>query len=440
MAYSYRNSQQRFHKGRQSRILVPHDGQAGILFTINPMQGLRARREAQNYLTSLTADLQASSHGTPRGGITAEKNESEEENVRPEGEVGEPQRAGTTSSLLAMELSAAVSRGPGKKRPREGPGSEKGGLVGEEVASAPRWFHELETSCKGYLLLRVPTLAPEKTCVLCHASKTHLQELPPGTAGAPEDANPQEPSEEKAPEKSGDMQSDKDGEPMLNRGTLPAHTIVINPLVSHLVERIFRDLHENPRPIFKHSFRMIPVELTCCPTLPEMQAALRKLIEVHFPPNNQASIANAHESLSEIAFTRVLDVAPAKKWPMTSAKDEERTHCADNENRSNVMHKVGFRLIIKNNSNVEAKKMLYLSELHAAFPANRFIVFPPSHIDQKRENVNKPHLEAVVCVMILHATCIMGVQPLFFERDAYNMHDISEKTLVLTNSVTRLQK
>ncbi|CCW64889.1 unnamed protein product [Phytomonas sp. EM1] len=435
MPCSYRDSQQRFHKGHQGRMLVPHDAQAGLLFTINPKQSLRARREAQNYLSSLTADLQAS-EGRNSGGPTTvcpgvtETDEAAEGKERPEAGTDGTSRAGTTSGLLALELSAAVSQGGRGKRPRPEPGLP---LTERPPVVTPRWFGELETSCKGYLLLRVPSGSPGRTCVPCHAARSQREGLRSCGTDAATDLS-QGPSDERAPD------APQEGEGALNRGAMPAHTILINPLVSHLVERIFKDLHENPRPIFKHCFRLMPVELTCCPTLPEMQVALRKLMELHFPPNNSAP-PSTYDSLSEVAFTRVLDVAPAQQWPSASQQDNEKaTHPADVGIRRNGMHKIVFQLTVKNNSNVEAKKALYLSELQATIPANRFIVLSPSYISPKREDSTKFQIEAVVCVVVLHATCVMGVQPFFSERDAYNVHDISKKTLVLTNSITRLEK
>lgn len=192
-------------------------------------------------------------------------------------------------------------------------------------------------------------------------------------------------------------------------GMVP-HTIVLNPLVSRITERIFDDLDANPRPIFRNCFRLMPAELTCCPTLPEMQTALRELLSLHFSPETTAGAAVAAED--PVDFNQPI---PLPSW---GPNQPRRT-----------MHTVALQLTVKNNTNVEQKKASITSALAAAIPANRFIVVAQPSAKTKCV------VEATVCVFVAHATCVMGLQRRVTERRGFNLHAVGEDAFVLSNSV-----
>lgn len=421
MKRSYRDNKPRFHKHRLGKMLLPHNHLAGLFFTVNPNQESRAQREAQLYLSTLTTDLEAaheaflaSSRASPTDGEGQDTPAGAGGNEAVDTVPAQPQPSASLSSLLAAELAACSAqdargnRFNTAKRPRAGEdgvrdadgenGSEEGNND-EDGSRHPRrdapqrrseWFAPLETGCKGYLFLNVPTVNPKVTCSTCHAA-------PGFTAGATESG-----SDEKAAPTTGAADA------------MPPHTIVVNPLVSRITERIFNDLAANPRPIFRNCFRLMPAELTCCPTLPEMQAALRHLLALHFG-------AAAFDDAAAAADDHV-DFAQPIPLPLWGATGQPR--------RS--MHTVALQLTVKNNTNVEQKKSAIASALSAAIPANRFIVVA------QPSSKTKCTVEATVCVFVAHATCAMGVQRRITERHGFNLHAVGEDAFVLSNAVHAL--
>lgn len=402
MTRSFRNNQQRYHRSRQGQILVPHGGLSGLLFTINPRQDTRAQREAQLYLADLVCDIkqmheafiasQQRAAGDDAGNPCSSQENSEEASGvpnTPQGSAKLPRAVQSTSSLLAAELATAAQEHGSRKRERENEGEER--VDGDNGVRRPKrvhaqWLAALETNCKGYLFLSIPAVNSTVTCRVVHAASK-----PPAT------------------EVSTEAKDETEG---CGRGQLPPHSIVVNPLVSHVVERLFRDLTENPRPIFRHCFRLMPVELTCCPTLPEMQKAVTTLLTLYFPPPSQKT-AQAEEEF-RIDFTKPMPVADVVP-PL----------------RPRSMRTVTIQLTVKNNTHVDAKRTEWLTALQAALPANRFIV-PCTARALKTVEV-----DAVVTVFVLHSTCMMGVQINYSSREQYNLHTLSERALELAESVVK---
>ncbi|KAK7194668.1 hypothetical protein NESM_000385700 [Novymonas esmeraldas] len=422
MKRSYRDNKPRYHKHRQGKMLLPNAHLAGLFFTVNPRQEPRAKREAQLYLSTLTRDLEAAhelflkkSSATPSGDVedAADGGGGSSEHVGD----ATPQPSASLSSLLAAELaaySAQDTRGnrfsaAKRSRTEDGDGdsdtSDEGSQTGDDDddgdTSGPRrrrreapqrrgeWFAPLETGCKGYLFLNVPTVNALVTCPTCHAPSSPAADADGAAAGTPLGSE--------------------------GATSTPApHAIVVNPLVTRITERIFNDLAANPRPIFRNCFRLLPAELTCCPTLPEMQAALRGLLGLHFAAELGDSTVAADD---EVDFARRI---PLPAWG------------GDRPRRS--MHTIALQLTVKNNTNVEQKKSAIASALTAAVPANRFIVVAqPSH-------KSKCTVEAVVCIFVAHATCIMGVQRRATERHGFNLHAVGEDAFVLSNAVQATPK
>ncbi|KAG5466670.1 hypothetical protein LSCM1_00839 [Leishmania martiniquensis] len=402
MKRSYRDNKPRFHKHRQGQMLLPHNQLAGLFFTVNPQQERRAQREAQLYLSTLTSDLEAAHEAFVQSNDTTSGSTGS-------GQVDAtvPQPSASLSSLLAAELAACVkqeaygNRFNGAKRPRvEGEVANGDSPADGDAESTPgrrplqsttqrrtEWFAPLETGCKGYLFLNVPTVNAMVTCPTCHAAPNPATEAvgataPPGTG---------------------------DAALLTEADALPPHTIIVNPLVSRITERIFEDLAANPRPIFRSCFRLMPAELTCCPTLPEMQTALRKLLALHFADDTVDSTVAAD---SRVNFARRI---PLPSW-------------GDSQPRRS-MHTIALQLSVKNNTNVEQKKSAIAPALISAIPANRFIVVAqPSH-------KTKWTVEATICIFVAHATCVMGVQRRVTERHGFNLHAAGEGTLVLSNAI-----
>ncbi|RNF00253.1 uncharacterized protein Tco025E_08842 [Trypanosoma conorhini] len=388
---------QRHHRQRLGRMLVPHGRVSGLLFTVNPRQESRALRELQLYLQPLVADLEAAADGAGGG-----KTGTPEEPKRRGHGAAPATIAPSTSSLLAAELAEYVSAGAGRSRVEDAAsdttsdgdkdntenktnnnGSGGDGSQGSDAGRSParkrrrreaealqrtvpncrRWLAPLETGCKGHLMVSIPF--PPAAAAETEAESE--SESGSATAEAPLEL---------------EAQGTAAAEPQGQRP--PPHSITHNPLVRAVVERIFNDLQENPRPLLRNCFRLMPCELTCCPTLPEMRVALEQLVAAHFP----------------------------------HAEDPRR------------LHRVSLSFKVKNNTGVEHKKAYFHAALETAFPANRFVVVPAARIKSCGGGV-----EAVFCALVAHATCAMGVQRLFSERGEYNLHALGAKHLELSSSV-----
>ncbi|AYU82886.1 conserved hypothetical protein [Leishmania infantum JPCM5] len=414
MKRSYRDNKPRFHKHRQGKMLLPHNHLAGLFFTVNPRQEPRAQREAQLYLSTLTSDLEAAHEAFVKRSRTTPSSADDDAAGRSsndQADVTVPQPSASLSSLLAAELAACSAHDTNgnrfntTKRPRseddeadedspadDGADSEPGSCCcrrrrRDTPHRRSEWFAPLETGCKGYLFLNVPTVNATVTCPTCHAA-SNLPEAEGVTA---------------APGAGGAAPSTTEAD------ALPPHTIVVNPLVSRITERIFEDLAANPRPIFRNCFRLMPAELTCCPTLAEMQTALRKLLSLHFAAETVDSTVAADDGV---------DFAQRILLPSWGADRPRRS-----------MHTIALQLTVKNNTSVEQKKGAIASALTAAIPANRFIVVAqPSH-------KTKCTVEATVCIFVAHATCVMGVQRRVTERHSFNLHAVGEDAFVLSNAV-----
>lgn len=250
----------------------------------------------------------------------------------------------TTSEMLAAELKYAVETDHNsRKRKRDKDDDES-------------WFSSVSTGCKGYLLLRIPMMNPEVTCCL--------------------------------------VDNVAENEPK-NEDRSTRHKILINPLVSYVVEQVFADLEKNPRPIFKNCFRLIPVELTCCPVLQEMIPALKQLINAHF----------SESCSSEEEFDGKYD----KLIPFPK-KTTEKT-----------LTTVLLKFSVKNNTNVLKEKNSIEQSLIRSFPLNKFTVL-------QRENND---VEAAFCIIVAQSTCTMGVQRCYTERQKYNVGEIGRKSFVV---------
>ncbi|KPI83011.1 hypothetical protein ABL78_7967 [Leptomonas seymouri] len=418
MKRSYRDNKPRFHKHRQGKMLLPHNQLSGLFFTVNPRQESRAQREAQLYLSSLTRDLEAAQEAfasTTDGQAAVEGCDSTLGSGGAEGAVRATASA-PLSSLLAAELAACSAhdqRGNcynSAKRPRAETDSgsdddddEHGSSPTRRRRDAPQrrseWFAPLETGCKGYLFLNVPIVNVKVTCPTCHAGSMTPTPVNDANGGAPSLESEVVNDVSSAPEGRGG-----------NSGVFVPHTIVLNPLVSHITERIFNDLDANPRPIFRNCFRLMPAELTCCPTLPEMQTALRELLALHFSPSTTSPPAVSADDA--VDFTQPI---PLPSWG------------ADQLRRS--MHTIALQFTVKNNTNVEQKKASIVSALTAAIPANRFIVVA------QPSSKTKCVVEATVCIFVAHATCVMGLQRRVAERRGFNLHAIGEDAFTLANTV-----
>ncbi|KPA85960.1 hypothetical protein ABB37_00256 [Leptomonas pyrrhocoris] len=435
MKRSYRDNKPRFHKHRQGKMLLPHNQLSGLFFTVNPRQESRAQREAQLYLSSLTPDLEAAQEAftcSTDGQIAAKCGDSAPFSSSGEDAVVEAPSA-SLSSLLAAELAACSTqdqrgnRYNSAKRPRtesDAVGSnrgdadahadddddESGNPSAHKQRQAPQrrseWFAPLETGCKGYLFLNVPIVNAKVTCPTCHAGTNASALEGDENGGVPSSEN----------EVAGGAPSATAGNGgCKDSGAMAPHTIVVNPLVSRITERIFEDLAANPRPIFRNCFRLMPAELTCCPTPPEMQTALRKLLDLHFSP--------ATASQPVVSAEDAVDFHQPIPLPAWGAEQPRRS-----------MHTIALQFTVKNNTNVEQKKASLVSELAAAIPANRFIVV--AHPSSKTKCV----VEATVCIFVAHATCVMGLQRRVTERRGFNLHAVGEEAFVLSNAVRGSRK
>lgn len=320
------HGKQRFHRYRD--VLVPHGFISGFLLSINPLQENRALREAQSYFSTLTEDLQTSKRVNP--------------STNPPND-----RLKATSALLAAELKSAIKADQkSRKRSRD-----------EEDDPKSMWFSSVDISCKGFLLLRVPMINPSVTCctVQVHGS---CNESVDSSTSATEDSSLK-------------------------------HVIMINPLISHIVEQLFHDLRANPRPVFRHCFRLIPVELTCCPVLFEMKKALEYLLRKHFLEDDNNS--GFHGKFTEpIGFSKSL----SRKKSLTT---------------------VLFSFSVKNNTKVKCAQRAIVENLVRLFPLNQFTVL-------QRET---GEIEAAVQVVVAQSTCLMGVQRCYSERSHFNVGEIS---------------
>lgn len=255
-----------------------------------------------------------------------------------EGDNESPKVSSSTSALLAAELESAVENDK-KSRKRNRDDDENVHLS---------WFSSIDTGCKGYLLLRIPMINQELTC--CSVANEALDS---------------------------DKSSNANG-----------HIITINPLVSILVDRVFTDLKHNPRPVFRHCFRLFPVECTCCPVLQEMTAALKELIQKHFLEPECENTLNT-EFTSKINFSRSIS------------------------NRKSLTT-VLFKFSVKNNTKVQQGHHQIQSALVQLFPLNKFTV------------LNRPstEIEAAVHVTVVQSTCTMGIQRCYSERSSFNIGEI----------------
>lgn len=319
---------QRFHRNRD--VLVPHGFISGILLSINPLQESRALREGEIYFNALTEDLQAG-----QGSSSTKNNESNGSKA--------------TSALLAAELENAVKEDQAsRKRKRD-----------DENSAKATWFSSIDICCKGFLLLRIPMINSNITCTTIAAYGPNGDSVSTSSNTAEECSS--------------------------------NHSITINPLVSHVAERVFRDLKDNPRPVFRHCFRLIPVEVTCCPVLLEMKLALQLLLKKHFSDDK-----------NENEFRGKLD---------------EPFSCSRSFSRQRSLITVFFSLTIKNNTKVQANQREISEGLLQLFPLNKFTVV-------LREN---GEIEAAVRVIVAQSTCLMGVQRCYSERSHFNIAEISRK-------------
>ncbi|ORC84658.1 uncharacterized protein TM35_000421160 [Trypanosoma theileri] len=413
-SYRQEAGKQRHHKGRVGRMLVPHGNVSGLLFTVNPRQEKKALREVQLYLHPLIADLEKTY-----------VEENEKEGVKKDSLQKQDEEQGgmdtnlpldnmpSTSSLLAAELaeyipahhdrhdrnirseniedeSDTASKSENNDNndddgdnddgnttpPRKRQKPEESGTKKERIANKCRWLAPLETGCKGHLMISIPFPSQQATeetvttttMTMGWSEKNYVSEEP----SSDQVDSPLE----------GSLEAEK---PSGDNPPLP-HSILHNPLVQTVVERIFKDIEENPRPLLRHCFRLMPCELTCCPTLPEMRAGLERLLNVYFPPK------------------------PGNQQ----------------------LHRVSFSFKVKNNTNVENKKAYLQAALEAAFPANRFVLIPSTRVKSCEGGV-----EATFCALVVHSTCAMGTQWHFTERSEYNLHAIGESHLELSSAVSK---
>lgn len=445
---------QRFHRHRRGQLLVPHDCLSGLLLSVNPRQEPKAVREAQLYLSSLVSDLeelqrQYEEQQRGREGAKGEGSDSDDESGSDDdrssnsdqeeggGRMGRAAAAASApvqsvSSLLAAELAEAVEddRALRGKRGRDEDNDETGMKKQRtERSYKSRFFVPIEIACKGYVLVNVPSVNPSVTCVLCNA------------AGA--------------------AKREEGGEGKGGAGSAPSpsiqqpHTIVINPLVAHIVERVFRDLRENPRPVLRQCFRLTPAELTCCPTLPEMHTALRALLQLHFPPLPSGGATNSSrdndeedEEEEEEEWERLIKGMQFQE----SLADLVPSHRSHARRLRRSMYTIGLQLTVKNNSKVADMRRQIESELRAAVPQNRFIIADNTLLAKQEADYRKkkkkqhegqdeeahssraePVVDGVVQVFVAHSTCVMGVQRDYGNRCGYNLHALGEMALQLSN-------
>ncbi|KAH9597386.1 hypothetical protein LSM04_002530 [Trypanosoma melophagium] len=406
-SYRQEAGKQRYHKGRLGRMLVPHGNVSGLLFTVNPRQEKKALREVQLYLHPLIADLEKThAEESEKEGVKKDslQKQSEEEKGM-DNNIPLDSMPSTTSSLLAAELAAYIPAHYDRQdriirsdniedesdttsnsdnnddggddttvappRKRQKPESE---TIKERVANKCRWLAPLETGCKGHLMISIPfptQQAKGETVVV--STTVELSENDMVT-------------EEPLPDQVNSSLEDSLGLQKPRGDTLLPHTIRHNPLVQTVVERIFKDIEENPRPLLRHCFRLMPCEFTCCPTLPEMRAGLERLLDLYFPPKPGVQ----------------------------------------------QLHRVSFSFKVKNNTNVENKKAYLQAALEAVFPANRFVLIPAARVKSCEGGV-----EAAFCALVAQSTCTMGTQWHFTERSEYNLHAIGERNLELSSAVSK---
>ncbi|KAF5220578.1 hypothetical protein ECC02_006427 [Trypanosoma cruzi] len=417
---------QRYHRNRLGCMLVPHGRVSGLLFTVNPRQESKALRELQLYLHPLIADLEEAhkrveEHADGRG--RCDNTTTEEQSLSKMSTDAGGKIAPSTSSLLAAELAEYITTRGGQRRHemRRIPMKEEKSDVSDDedekkstdnnnnsnnnilrnrssddgghdtdagrqssarkrqrhdtdgskgsVINSLRWLAPLETGCKGHLMVSIP-FAPQE--------QGENEERETGATTAETQIVKSEAVEASTP-----RTASVSGAASRGQGE-PPHSILYNPLVHIVVERIFKDIEDNPRPLLRNCFRLMPCELTCCPTLPEMREALGQLVGAHFPPT----------------------------------KGPQR------------LHRVSLAFSVKNNTGVENKKSYFHAALETVFPVNRFVLIPASRL-----NGPDGETEAVFCAFVAHATCAMGVQRLFSHRGGYNLHALSAKQLELSSSV-----
>lgn len=317
---------QRYHRHRD--VVVPHGFISGFLLSINPFEECRALREAQCYFNNLTEELQSG------------------QNARLSRESTSIDSLKATSTLLAAELENAIQEHQLSRKRRR---SER-----DDAKNA--WFSSIDIACKGFLLLRVPMINPDVTCSVVQVY---------GSSG------------------------ESVGHSSLTEENSSRHTIMINPLVSHLVDLLFHDLKANPRPVFRHCFRLTPVELTCCPVIVEMKLALEHLLKKHFLTD--------------------------KKETDFKKKFDEPFGFSKSLSRKKTLLTVLFSLSVKNNTKVKESQREITENLLRLFPLNKFTVV-------RRES---GEIDAAVQVVVAQSTCLMGVQRCYSERSHFNVGEIS---------------
>ncbi|EPY29644.1 hypothetical protein STCU_02170 [Strigomonas culicis] len=430
------NKSQRFHSHRyeHGQLLVPHqlrsqhtslpptdalyaneDYISGLLFSINPNEAFKAKKELVAYLAPIVEPYKKMYEALLKpeeGDAEAEHTGAEETKV----EVEAPPRHPTSlSGLLAAELaddSHSHAQG-GKKRSRAEAADDDDDDAGEEdedrsAKRKPRnkWLAPLETNCKGYLLLRVPVVRPTVTCPYAYLNQDKKQE------------------------KGGEAEEEKD------KTLLPPHTIVLNALISHINERLFRDYYTNKRFLLKYAFKYTPVEVTCCPTLSEIEMAVELLLPFHFPflyPAKGGAEVGEVRADTHNFFTQQLpapavlaeeDAAPTKATPLKKPTPARR------------MEKITIHLNVKNNTSFENqhKKTLFGTIVDRMLPFDKFIYIPFAKLSH-------PSPDSIVhClnIVVLHSTCLLSVSKNYYgsTRKEYNLHNMGTEMLSLHNMVS----
>ena len=420
-------NQQRYHKGRTDMV-VP--GVTGVLVSCDPMATGKAIRELK-LLFEPFKPLAAVEREREEAAAAAAAAASSSAVAAEPSSAAAPSSSGAFSlaAMLAEELDSfrrpdrpdmVVANMTGLPPTSEAEGGGEGGThqgrhgggpnnnnKGGERRPARRfrdeWFSTLETNCKGYVFVNIPKdgaakEAEEKAeaAEAAEKAKAEVEETAEPAAklarteaeGATADevASASTTAVVAAPTASAN-----------EKGYNSDGRFRINKYVTEVSEALMASLAANPRPVTRFSFRLIPVEASCNPTLPCIVACAKELADTIAVP----------------------------------------------EGRSLV--RIGVVFNVKNNTTIQKEKNYIKAAVEAALPKNRFAVFGywNTNWQQAQAAVGAGEggggkflieVDALLHVFVAHSTCCMGVQRRMTVADGrrmYNLHDFGVGSLAL---------
>lgn len=407
-----KGGQQRYHKHRTDMV-VP--GTTGVLVSVDPASTGKAIRELKLLLESFkpdTAELDASA-----GHKKVENGNADEATYANAG-------LGSLASMLAAELDSyrrpvqpdavvATVTSEGAAQGEGENGEKKDGPKKPKRQFRQEWFSNLETNCKGYVFMNIPKAlrSQEETAAALEPEEEgeNIEELPQDEVEEPATKVLRTETTEGSPSTLATSSATSVRLVTNANGYNTDPRFRVNHHVTEVVERLMTSLSANPRPVTRFSYRLVPVEASCNPTLPCILACAKELCDTLEVPEGRGLV------------------------------------------------RMGVVFNVKNNTTVQKEKNYMKAAVEASLPKSKFVVFGYWNTNWQKDQPDvapkekttedssfetpaptaqkfKIEVDAILHIFVAHSTCCMGLQRHVTAtegRRMYNLHDFGAGTLAL---------